>query len=328
MALSPADIIASSNYALAKKEYLAATVETFQAKTVVLPLIEMQTMTGKKDDEDIVLGDSGDAVIHEPGTSLPSASQEREARLISLEDKETLKNYKRTKVEDLIDHTDARTALGMNTGKAIRQTTEKQIFQQIALGARTAATSVRPSGIQPSAVSGATVATAFPLTTAGSYSIQDALAEAKQEMSERHVDTDEGDLFAFLPSYLCRVLRKDRDLLSRDYDGPDYGNSLIKGHIPYVEGFWIIETQLLPNSDLSAATDGPTLRGDYLYRGDFSNTAFLGFKAGGVGARATPMDSWIEWDHDLRIWNIGAAYLKGLGIRRPEYCIEFSISGS
>ena len=285
-------------------------------------------MQGRKDDEDVVLGTSGDAEIHTPDTDLPDGSLGAEARVISLEDEETLKNYRRTKVEDIIDHTDTRNQLATLAGKALQRTTEKHVFQQIALGSRTAATSVRPSGIAPTAVSGASVSAAFPLTSAGSTDIQEALAESMQLMEERDVDTDENDLFVFLSPYLYQVLRKDKDLVDRDYDGPDFGNSLINGKLMKVEGFWIVKTNLLPSTDLSADTSGPTVRGSYVYRGDFSNTAFLGLKLGGIGARVTPIDVWMDWVTHRRRYDIGAGFVKGLGIRRPEYCIECQISGS
>lgn len=328
MALSASDIISSNTYALAKKDFLRQTVETFQERISAWNLVDKMTMTGKKDDEDVVLGTSGDAEIHTPDTDLPDGSLGSEPRLISLEDEETLKNYKRTKVEDIIDHTDTRSKLAALAGKALQRTTEKHVFQQIALGSRTSATSVRPAGIAPTAVSGATVAAAFPLTTAGSTAIQDALAESKQLMQESDVDIDDNDLFVFLSPYLERVLRKDNDLVSRDYDGPDFGNSLIRGKILKVEDFWIVSTNLLPSTDLSADTSGPTVRGSYVYRGDFSNTAFLGMKMGGIHARTTPIEVWMDWVTHRRRWDIGAGFVKGLGIARPEYCIECQISGS
>lgn len=327
MALSASDIISSNNYALAKKEFLSRTVETFQERTAAWAIVEKQTMSGKKDDEDIVLGTSGDAEIHTPDTDLPDGSLGSEARLITLEDEETLKNYRRTKVEDIIDHSDTRNKLADLAGKALMRTTEKHTLQNIILGSRTAATSVRPAGITPTDAAGATVALAFPLTTAGSVAIQDSLAEVKQEMQEVNVDTDDDDLFAFLDPYLMRVLRKDRDLVSRDYDGPDMGNSLIKGRLMYVEGFWIISSNLIPSTDLSADTDHPQKRGSYVYRGDFSLTAFCGMKLGGVHARATPIDVWMDWVSHRRRWDIGAGFVKGLDVARPEYCFEQKITG-
>jgi len=325
---TPSDIIKSNNFALAKKDFLSKTVETFQERTMAWAIVDKQTMTGKKTDEDIVLGTSGDAEIHEDGTALPSASLDKEARLISLEDKQTVKNYTRSHIEDILDHTDTRSKLSMNTGLALLRTTEKHTLNNIILGSRTAATSVRPAGIAPTAVSGATLAAAFPLTTAGSTSIQDKLAEAKQLMQESNVETDMDDLYAFLPPYLMRVLRKDRDLLSRDYDGPDVGNSLIKGKIMRVEGWWVMEHNLIPTTDDSADTSYPQILGSYAYRGDFSNTAICGMKLGGVHARATPIRNWIEWENRYQEFDIGAGFVKGLAVARPEYCMEVQISGS
>lgn len=328
MSLSPADIISSANYAKAKKEFLSQTVETFQEKHKAWALVDKQTMTGKKTDEDIVLGTSGDAEIHDPDTRLPSASLDSETRLISLEDKQTLKNYRRTAVEDIIDHTDTRMKLGTHAGMALMRTTEKHTLQNIILGSRTNATSVRPAGIAPAAVSGASISAAFPLSTNGSISIQDKLAEAKQLMAERNVDIDEDDLYAFLPPYLMRVLRKDRDLLNKDYDGPEFGNSLIRGKILKVEGWWVMEHNLIPDADLSADTSQPQKFGQYVYRGDYSNTAFCGMKLGGVHARVSPIRSWIEWENSYQIWDIGTGFVKGLDIARPEYCVEWAITGS
>lgn len=328
MSLSPADIISSDDYAKAKKEFLSQTVETFQEKHMAWALVDKQTMTGKKTDEDIVLGTSGDAEIHEPDTRLPSSSLDAETRLISLEDKQTLKNYRRNAVEDIIDHTDTRTKLATNAGMALMRTTEKHTLQNIILGSRTSATSVRPAGIAPAAVSGASISAAFALTSAGSVSIQDKLAESKQLMAEANVDVDEDDLYMFLPPYLMRVLRKDRDLLSKDYDGPEFGNSLIRGKVLKVEGWWVMEHNLIPSADLSADTSQPTKFGEYVYQGDFSNTAMCGMKLGGVHARVTPIRAWMEWENAYQIWDIGAGFVKGLDVARPEYCVEVQITGS
>lgn len=324
MALSPSDIIASNDYALAKKDFLRKTNETFQAKPGLWDMVEKQIMTGKKTDSDLVLGPSGDATTHEPGTDLTGDNLDEMVREISLEDKETVKNFHRTKVEDLIDHTDTRSKLGEQAGKALRQTCEKQAFANLITGARKVASGDFPGG-NKEVVPGATISEAFPKTLAGSEALQEVLSLWQTSMAEKHVDMEDDNFFVWLSPYLNSVLLKDKTLQNRDYTDVSIGN-LVDRKITKVEKTWVMESTLIPTTDMSAAT-APTVKGNVVYNVDASLTAFVGCKVGAIGARHTPMDVWFDWVAHQRQWNIGAGFIKGLASRRPEYSCECQIDG-
>ena len=324
MAISNSDIIAANNFALAKTEFISKTVETFQAKVGLWDMIEKNPIRGVKTHSEIVLGPSGDAGQHTPGTLLTGSSLDDKTRTIALEDIETLHNFQTTMPEMVTDHTDKFMQLASHAGKALRQTTEKHCFQQLILGARTAASGVFPGGAQKT-VGGTTVAAAFPKSVAGSELIQEQLSLFRTNMNETNVETDADDLFVFLSPYLLSVLTKDNTLMSRDFVDPSISN-LVNRKMTKVEGFWVMDSNLLPNTDLSAAT-APTVNGTVVYKGDFSKTAFVALKAGAIGAVHTAMDSWTKFADEYRLWNIGAGFFKGLATRRPEYCCECVISG-
>ncbi len=324
MALSPSDIIASNDFAHAKTEFLANTVETFQERIGFWPLVDGSTMVGKKTDTDLVLGPSGDAESHTPGSDLPAATLDDKERDISLEDEETVKNFRRTKIEDIVDHTDTRMKLSGLAGKAIRKTCEKHTLQMVCLGARVAASGDFPGGNQVE-VAGADIETAFPMSLAGSRALQGVLRDWNQLAEESDVEMDEDDLFVGLTPYLYNVLLQDDRLTSRDYVGEAMADR-IKRKILQVENFWILKSRLMPSTDLGAATS-PTVKGSVVYAGDFSLTAFCGMKAGAIRARTTPMDAWFNWEGRTRDWDIGSGFVKGLAEGRPEFCFECVIDG-
>lgn len=320
------DITVRSNFALAKKEFTSQVLHTFEKEVKLWPMISKESKKGLKESETIQPGRAPAAGYHEPGTELTDAADRTTQKITRFyEDRPTLWNVQRTDAEELTDHTNMRSRLPGEAGEQLAILCETEALKALAKGSATATSGDFDGGSQVT-VSGATVAAAFPKTSAGAVILENALDDIIQGWEDDNVNTDGEDLYCFLSPYLMNVAKKHRDYFSSDYNGPDVANFANK-KLAKLSRFWLVSTNMLPSSNTSAATQ-PTFKGTVQYGQDNTKLAFLAMKAGALSAWASPLESWILWSTIRQTHYIGAKFFKGITVERAHYCGGAVISGS
>lgn len=318
-------IVVPSNFANAKKEFTSNVMASFEKKVVGWPMVMQQTRTGLKESVQINVGRAGAAVYHDPGTDLPDAAARATQDVTQFfEDRPTLWNAKRTDVEALTDHTDFSQKLVMDAAEQLAILADVETFKALAIGAGEATTASFDGGFECE-TPGATLAIAFPKTPAGALLIERCLDDIVQNFEDKNIDTEEDDLFAFLPPVLINVLGQNRDYFSRDFNGPDIAN-LSNKKLLRVSKFWILSSTNIPTADSSSATQ-PTFKSVVQYGQDNTLLAGLCMKMGALSAWKSPMETWREFNINHQVENIGAKFFKGITVERSEFTAALTIDG-
>ncbi len=319
-------IIVPNTFANAKKEFTSNVMTSFEKKVVAWPMVMQQTRTGLKQSVQINVGRAGAAVYHEPGTDLPDAAARATQDVVQFfEDRPTLWNAKTTDVEMLTDHTDFSQRLVIDASNELARLSDVETLKALAIGAAEATTASFDGGFACE-TAGLTLAAAFPKTPAGALLIEHCLDDIAQNYQDKNIDTEEDDLFAFLPPLLINVLGQNRDYFDRDFNGPEIAN-LSNKKLLRVSKFWILSSNNIPTSDSSSATQ-PTFNSVVQYGQDNTLLAGLTMKMGALSAWKSPMETWSEFDTNHQIKNIGAKFFKGITVERSEFTAALTISGA
>lgn len=312
------DSVAGGDFDMAKKIFAANALEIFKQETLAWPLITKEALTGAVSKEFIKYG-ALSAEAHTPGATITGQTMTKDTVLIRLEDKETIAYANQSKRDALISHWDHAGALAKEAGSALAQTFDKHTLQQAILAAQTAADSVGPGGqalTSPRSAGGGTIALEYPVSSDGSKMLQDDIAEIVQKMREDNVPESE-QIYCFLKYREHRVLRQDDSLLSYDFTDGQFSDKL-KGKLTMVENCIVIPTNNFPQTDLSANT-WPTIGGSVAYDADFRKcVAVLFTKQALAAVYAEGITAEWDWIPQTRVWQIGAAAMKGIGTYRQE----------
>lgn len=311
---------------MAKKEFSAMTIDAWQAATVAWDLTTKKVVSGQKSAEFPKLWKMT-YEVHEPGADILGQSVEKAPVVVSLEDKELASYAHETIIDRFVSHYDYRAKLAQLAGQALAQAADVHVFRALIAAAKTAASGSFPGGQQlASDRTGATIAAAYPVSPAGSGYFQADLGEIVQKFREDNVPNS-AELYCFVSPYLHRVIRQDNTLMSRDYTDAALADKL-SGKLLKVEGCWIIESNNIPTTDLSA-DDTVTINGTGAYMVDCSDVAAVIM---GPDAIATVVAEGIapsvDWLPEKRVWQVGAAMYKGHATFRPECAGVITIAGS
>lgn len=312
-----------TDWDLAKKIFEANHLAKFRQQADTWNLFPKTTLTGAVSTEIIKTG-LLDSEIHEPSAEITGQSLDKTPVLVRLEDKQTISYIFLSERDQLITHWDASGAMAAETASALARTCNQHVIRAIAAAAATAAVGNFPGGqALTTAVDGATLAIAFPVSDTGSKRLQDAIGEIVQKMREDNVDTSKTK-YVLLNHYLHRVLRQDDTLLSYDYQSGT--NDKLTGKLLKVEDCWILPTNDMPSA---ASYTTPTIGGTAAYNTDNSLLAALVFTTDCIkivqSQGIVPSYDWIE---SRLHWQIGGRMMKGIATYRPECAGVIAIDGT
>ncbi len=289
-------------------------------------IISKLNFAGEKTQDFMAYGEAI-ADSHTPGAEITGQILDKKNVLVTLEDEETKSVSFMTNIDKLVTRADYTVQAGVRHGRAMLKLCDSHTLRQGVIAATTAATNTFAGGQQlASAVTGATIAAAFPMSLAGSRKLQTAIGEIVQGMHDDDVP-DEEEKFVFLSNYLHRVLRQDNTLLSEDYVGGTSLSDKLTGKLLKVEDCWIIRTNNMPTADLSGGTT-PIILGSAAYAVDCSKVAAIVMSRDALGAGvAGPIESGIFWDETRRIYRVGGFMLKGIATLEPRLSGVIKIAG-
>ena len=309
---------AGSTTALALKEFSGMVLTALANKTVAMPFVTTKTVTQGNSWQFPALW-KATVGYHTAGTALTGTNEPIvEERTIALDSKQIAGSRILAEYDDLIAHFDTRQQAAFELGQGIAEFVDSILLRQIALGARQSARSSFPAGnVLTTARSGASLLAAYPISSTGSGYLQADLGEIGRKMSINNVPR-EGRV-AFMDPLLYQVLRQDNTLLSRDYQNGT--NEKLPARMTMAEGFMIVETNLMPNANVTSSVNSN-------YDGDFSLTACLCLGhptgVGHIRYRDGVVPEGPTWIPDRLAWLISARYLQGSKWLRPEACGEIA----
>jgi len=289
----------------------------------------------------------------DPGVDRTGANQpEMEFRTVALDLKEMESDRWESLTDDFIRHFDITAAYGEAHGKALAYLEEDRLLRMISIGARQAS---RPASGSPVAdtfpagtivysdttTSTTVLTTNYPASLTGSLSLQNDLAKLAQAFDEKNCGKD--GRVAFLSPAMHRVLRQDKTLVSRDYQGT---NDMLTRSLLFVEGFAIEQTNRMP-AGTETSTANLALPSQYRVNNAADAT---GGTSGGLHASVTnyttavlaiagkdavgeitalggvrPVNpEWVTWKN---AWFMGAKLWLGAKWIRPCACGEIALSG-
>ena len=145
-----------------------------------------------------------------------------------------------------------------------------------------------------------------------------ALRDAEQAMDENQVEA-EGRYAVLKPAQYNLLTGPSAALLDRDYGGDGNGRAQ-DGTVMRAWGFDIIKSNLLPTTNVAAPAAG---QNGETYAADCSNTTALCGARGAIGAvEAMPLSVTTEYDWKTRQDVLIGSRATGLGVLRPEACIQ------
>lgn len=318
--------VSPDQFDLAKKDFCSSAVTAYERRRLVWDLVEKKQCMHRKSEEFIRTWKL-DSETHLSGSEIVGQTLEKLPLTVALEDKEIVSYVRRPKLDQLIGHWNHAAVLGRETGIAIATAADRHCLQELAVGARTSGEGSFPGGqTLTTPRTGTLPADAYPISQTGSKRFQTDLGEILQKMKEDDVDP-EAEFYCFIDHYMHRVLRQDDSLMSHDYVDGALADK-ITGKLLKVENCWLITTNNLPSANLSANAEGITIGGVAAYAANFTTTAGLIM---GPQALATVVaggiDPSIDWLPERRVWQIGAALLKGHKAFRLECCGEIAVAG-
>jgi hypothetical protein len=215
--------------------------------------------------------------------------------------------------------------MAFETGSALARACNTHVLRAISAAAATAAVGNFPGGqTLDTALDGATIAIALPVSPEGSKTLQNAIAEIVQKMREDNVPMG-GEKYVALNHYLHRVLRQDDTLLSADYVTGGTSDK-ITAKLLKVEDCWVIPTNDMPSA---ASYTTPTIGGTAAYNADNTLLAALVYTTDCIKiVQAQGIVSSYDWIEDRLHWQIGGRMLKGIATYRPECAGRILIDGT
>lgn len=165
--------------------------------------------------------------------------------------------------QKMLSHFDVMQPLMTKLGRSLAIQCDERLARMLTLSARTASKADYHNGGNVVERVGASVAAAYPTSSAGAENFRGDVAELARLMDEDNVP-EEGRVL-FTTPYICEVLGYSDRVLNKDYIDDTLPNSLLRRVIGQIEGFTVLKTNSIPTADDSSNTALPSK-----YRGDFS----------------------------------------------------------
>lgn len=322
-----ADRSGASPTALAITEFQEVLVPgEFQATLKFEDSVFSYDGLGRQTDQFVSIGET-DAFEHTPGADIGGTSIPSEARTIPFDSKELVAAVWESNISRFNTHFEYRSAYAQRLGYAVAKQVNSRTARMIALGARQDARTVTGSSYTFKGGNlvwrnAATLAAAYPLSAIGSRNIQDDLAAVRVLMQNKDCDFDQGQPIAYMDFDRINVLARDNTIQSKEYIEPGT-NRLLYRIVSLVEGFRIVGTSQMPNSNVTT--------GESAYQGDFSKVAILcAWGKMGVGKRMAEgiTADGPTWHGENRSWLMQAAHYSGIKWLQPAHLAEIHIGTS
>ncbi len=312
-----------TDFDLAKKNFAANHMAKFYQEATTWNQFPKETLTNAVSTEIIKTG-LLDAEFHTPSAQITGQTMSKTPVVVRLEDLQTISYIFLSERDQLITHWDASGAMSFETGSALARLCNTHTLRAIAASAKTAAVGTFPGGqTLDSAVTGATIAAAFPVSPEGSKLLQNAIAEIVQKMREDNVPMS-GEKYVAVNHYLHRVLRQDDTLLSADYVQPGMSDKLT-GKLLKVEDCWVVPTNDMPTA---ASYTTPLIASTAAYNVDNHLLAALVYTTDCIRiVQSQGIATSYDWDFSRLHWQIGGRLMKGIATYRPECAGQILIAG-
>ena len=144
---------------------------------------------------------------------------------------------------------DVLTPFAAKLARSLAQDLDRKIATQVARAAdESGVTGVYPGGqkVTREASGGSAIGSFFADNTAGADAFRDDVAALAQQFDEDNVP-EEGR-FLFIPPYIRRILRNEKDIFDRDFNNASVVGSMNERAIGLLEGFQLIVTKNIPGN--------------------------------------------------------------------------------
>ena len=244
------------------------------------------------------------AQYHVVGTELVGQAANLSERVITIDDL-LVADVFMALIEEAMNHYDVRREYSKQTGIALSNQMDRNVFQTALLAARASATITGAFG-------GTSIIDADADTN--SASLAASIFTAAQNLDEK--DVPDEDRWCFVRPAQYYILAQDTTAINRDFRG---AGSYADGKIIAVAGFPIIKTNQLPNSNV---VSGPAK-----YQGDFSQVVSLLMQRSAVGT-VKLLNMVTEMAYDIRRQGtlMVSKHALGHGILRPESSVEIILA--
>lgn len=322
---------AGDTRALFVKHFLTEALRTFHTECVTYGRHWVKTIQNGDTAHFPVVGIASGG-YHTKGTRLEGRNTEFGRRTLVVDDT-LISDAFVANIDKLMSNRDETAEIAQEQGKFLAEQMDRTILQLKALAARVDVPTIAQRGDKGAGK----VFTDANYKTDGGALVQ-GLFDAGVELSRKGVRKQE--TCAFLsPLQISRIVL-NKDAINRDYNGAiaGFNGSIAEGSVGKVNGIEIIETNHMPEFDLStdlaiqaAAASGSDARFyepsliRAKYRGDFSGTAAIITHKQAVGS-VVLKDMTMKYAEipDRDGWLIFSKYIMGHGILRPECAVELN----
>jgi hypothetical protein len=296
--------------ALFLKLFAGEVLTNFESENVTMGRTMVRTIKNGKSAQFPIMGRAS-AVYHVPGNELLGGNVKHNERVITIDDVLVSPLFV-AEIDELKNHYDVRSHYSTEAGRVLGQTVDKQVLQVGVLAARTVVANI--PGETP-------VGTVITEASAGAFDTPDTLAAAfytaAQKFDENNIP--KGDRVCYLPPALYWKLIQSDKVVSRDFGGT---GDRTKGTIFEIAGIQIVETNNLPNSNITTGVQAGT---GSKYIGNFAKTGGLFMHKSAVGTvKLMDLSVRADWDPRRLGTLIVSKVALGHGVLRPEAAIELA----
>lgn len=300
-----------SDLSMALKVFAGEVLTTFEGATIVLDKHFVKTISSGRTAQFPATGVTS-AAIHTPGAYLTPSAIASDERTITI-DGLLLASAFVADIDEAMSHYETRSIYSNELGVALAQAFDKNVFNEIVLGARASGLVSQPSGVSVIDVNlgSAILATKADAITKALFSIAAQWDANNVPASPRYA--------AFLPAEYYALVQTVQSngfsVIHRDYNG---AGSIASGTIMELAGFKILMSNNVPSTDMSG----------WSYHGvNASTVKGVCWTPQGV---ATVKLMNLSMQQEYSTWHQGtilvARYAMGHGYLRPACCAEMKTS--
>lgn len=293
-------------------------ITAFDNATVTLDKHTVKTLSGGAKSYRFPKTWKADAEYHTPGTELLGNDFTTGELTINVDDI-LVSHYAIADLDRILSHFDMRSIISGEMGRALAKVFDKNVFRQLILAARTAASSPFPGG---ESITDASLAATNSVYSGIDWI--DAIRDANIRLFNKDVP-DDMPRFLAVTTEIFDAIKYAKDsngqylVLNRDFQADTAGGISSRAETIKIDGVTVVKSRNIPNSDESA--DATVFS---KYRGDYSNTVGVMWCPQSV-ATVKLMDISMETERDVRRLEdfMVSKMFVGHGTMRPEMAIEF-----
>tara|TARA_B100000212_G_scaffold81117_2_gene58114 strand:- start:1236 stop:2228 length:993 start_codon:yes stop_codon:yes gene_type:complete len=292
-------------------------ITAFDNATVTLDKHTVKTLSGGAKSYRFPKTWKADAEYHTPGTELLGNDFTTGELTINVDDI-LVSHYAIADLDRILSHFDMRSIISGEMGRALAKVFDKNVFRQLILAARTAASAPFPGG---ESITDASLAATNNVYSGIDWI--DAIRDANIRLFNKDVP-DDMPRFLAVTTEIFDAIKYAKDsngqylVLNRDFQADTAGGISSRAETIKIDGVTVVKSRNIPNSDESA--DATVFS---KYRGDYSNTVGVMWCPQSV-ATVKLMDISMETERDVRRLEdfMVSKMFVGHGTMRPEMAIE------